>query len=441
VTPPRLELREWQTGSVSGVVLSEKDRALASRLGAGSDGRLVVEELRDGVRVRTSSWIGVVRFERLEVRVEPKLAGSSLCVVQMLEATAGIDALRRNPGVRQLHSAGSDLFDLFALLLVDECERIVKSGMLQGYLEEEEELPMARGRILWDRQVLQRFGRVDRLACRFDELRQDVVENRLLAAALESCSRRARNEGVARRARALESLFREVCTPEKLSPEEIAEIVYDRLNEHYRNAHALAKLVLEARGTEDLLATGDSRCFAFLLDMNALFEHFMEVALRFALGGEGLRVHVQQRNRSILWDVTRQRPYAPVIPDFVVEPLEGARPRLTVDAKYKEYDKRRLDTSDVYQGFLYAFAYADQTSYPRSLILYPSESVSGSHRRLQVRTGAARQDALLDVIGVHAPSLLDELRARRRGSHSTTLAARISEAMGALLKRRPAAEP
>jgi 5-methylcytosine-specific restriction enzyme subunit McrC len=407
------------------VVLSVRDRALARELGDGSAGRLVVEELREGVRLRSSSWIGVVRFEQLEVRVEPKLAGDSLRVVQMLEVTRGLEALRRNSGVRELHAQGADLFDLIACLLADECERLVKGGLLHGYVEEEDDLPAARGRILWDRQVLRRPGRVDRLACRFDELRQDVVENRLLAAALASCARRVRHEGVAKRARELEALLREVCDPEALTTPDVTGLVYDRLNTHYREAHALAKLVLAGKGTDDLLATGDRRCFAFLLDMNALFERLMEVVLRFALGAEPLRVHAQQRNRSILWDVTRQRPYAPVIPDFVVEPRDGPGPRLTVDAKYKTYDERQLATSDVYQGFLYAFAYAGGDRAPRALVVHPSEKPSGSHRQLLVRTGTSAPDAYLEVVGVYIPTLLEELRARKRGEHSRALATRV----------------
>lgn len=429
MTGELLQLREWESRSQPGVVLSPRDRLLAERLGGGGDGRLVVEELREGVRVRASSWIGVVRFEHFEVRVDPKLAGDSLCVVQMLEATAGIDALRRNSGGRQMLAEGTDLFDLFALLLTEECERLVKGGLLQDYVEEEDDLPIARGRILWERQALQRFGRVDRLACRFDELKQDVTENRLLAVALGLCGQRARNDKVARKARELEALFREVCDPEAFAEEHLAELGYNRLNEHYRDAHSLANLVREARGTDDILATGAHRCFAFLLDMNALFEHFMEVALRFALSGKGLRVQFQQRNRFVVWDVTRQRSYTTIIPDFVIEPLEGPSAQLTVDAKYKDYDARRLDTSDVYQSFLYAFAYRGRTGQPRSLVIYPSEKPPHSPQQLQIRTGGAGKDARLDIIGVHVPSLLQELRARQRGPHAEALASRVIEAL------------
>mgnify|MGYP005853837551 CR=1 FL=1 len=44
------------------------NRRLAAELSAGDEGRLVVEELRDGVRFKAGSWVGVVRFEAAESR-------------------------------------------------------------------------------------------------------------------------------------------------------------------------------------------------------------------------------------------------------------------------------------------------------------------------------------------------------------------------------------
>ena len=78
-----------------------------------------------------------------------------------------------------------------ALLLAEECRRVVRAGLLADYIEREEDLPILRGRLLLDRQVLRRFGRLDRLECRHDEHERDILENRILAAALRACGRRA----------------------------------------------------------------------------------------------------------------------------------------------------------------------------------------------------------------------------------------------------------
>ena len=58
---------------------------------------------------------------------------------------------------------------------------------------------MVRGRILADRQLLERFGQLDRIVCRFDELEHDVVENRLLAATLQIAFSRVTSPNLHRR--------------------------------------------------------------------------------------------------------------------------------------------------------------------------------------------------------------------------------------------------
>jgi len=54
----------------------------------------------------------------------------------------------------------------------------------------EEEIPVVRGRLLVQKQILKRFGRIDRLECRYDEYLTDTVENRILLAALAACAKK-----------------------------------------------------------------------------------------------------------------------------------------------------------------------------------------------------------------------------------------------------------
>ena len=115
----------------------------------------------------------------------PKLAGEHVGLVSLLEYTSGIDALSQYPSWHQMETGGKDLLDLLALLLVDACERLVRGGLLSDYREVEDALPVLRGRLLADRQLLRRFGQIQRLECRFDERVTDIPENQLLAAALD----------------------------------------------------------------------------------------------------------------------------------------------------------------------------------------------------------------------------------------------------------------
>ena len=186
---PRIDLVEWQTCEVPALHLNGEDRVLLRSLTSANARRLQIDELLHGLRFTATSWVGVAQFTGFEVRVVPKLVGEDLRLLEMLEFTDGIEALSRFPGIHQLHSEKCHLFDLIAAMFVGEAERVLRAGLLADYVEEEAELPVLRGRLLADRQVLERFGRVDRLLCRFDERKQDVAENQLLAAALDTCAR------------------------------------------------------------------------------------------------------------------------------------------------------------------------------------------------------------------------------------------------------------
>ena len=128
------------------------------------------------------------------------------------------------------------------------------------------------------------------------------------------------------------------------------------MNEPYREPHQLAWLILDGLAVKDLLAPGDTRCFAFLLDMNTLFERFVEEWVTALLRNTPLRARRQARTASVLWDADRNKSYSNVIPDIVVRRRYDQGQAFPIDAKYKLYDERSIASSDIYQSFVYAFA-------------------------------------------------------------------------------------
>jgi len=420
---PTFELREWEPPAIlPGVTLGDRDRLLAAALGDG-EGRLIVEELRAGVRVRATSWIGVVRFEGFEIRVVPKLVGGNLGVIEMIDYASGLGALARFGGVRRLAVAPAGrLVDLLGLLLAESGENIMRDGLLQDYVAHEETLPMVRGRLLPAEQVQRHFGRVDRLECRFDELETDILENRLLTIGLALARRVCRDPDVRRRLARVHGVFSDACTTNGLDPASaVVAVAYDRRNSHYRTAHAYARYFIERLGVADLFAPGGGRSFAFLLDMNVLFEQFVTRFLEDSFAGSTVRVLAQRRDRSLILNEATWRPYAAVIPDVLLERNDdGVRRRVPVDAKYKLYDERKIDPADVYQVFFYAYAYAhkpeidpDRTS---AFIVYPaSTGAAGARLRVQGHDGVAA--ARLRAIPFDVEAALVAIRERRASTY------------------------
>ena len=411
-----ISLAEWQEVHLPGRSLSPKDRELAAQLG-GEAGRVDIDELRDGLRVCARSWVGVLRFESFEVRILPKLAGGNLGLVEMLAFTSGLNALRRNKGQRLLQTdPDGGLFDLLALLLAEACERLVNGGLLYDYITLEGDLPVLRGRLLVESQIRRRLGRVDRLECRYDEHSTDILENQLLSAALQVCAHRVTHPDVRRQVRRLSAIFAGLCQTETLDLRSARQsLVYHRLNQHYAEPHQLAWLILDALGIDDLFAAGPAHSFAFLLDMNLLFQQFIERYLEWTLRGSGLRLHAQRRDRSILYDLTRSQPYATVIPDLLLEnPATGAH--LPIDAKYKCYDDGKVSNADIYQAFLYAYAYQGGEERPRALLIYPSKQPSALRTDLQVRNSMQRVGAEVQVVGVNIGEALESIKSPEKAS-------------------------
>ncbi len=426
-----VELVEWQTIVVPDLELTQADKTwLAKQVETEKVKRFCqFEELKAGLKITTTSWVGVLHLERLRIVVRPKLAGDNLRVMQMLEFTMGLQGLHRLtlPNKLQMGQDQDNLFDLLALLLVEECIQVVKAGLLSDYIQRENTLMVVRGRLLADRQGLKHFGRVDRLECRYDEHETDTPENQLLAIALKICSRYVQDPNIRLAVRKQDAILSEICDASEFNPRMLRQtLVYHRVNEHYRYAHTLAWLILDSLGIQDLFNSGHIGPFAFMLDMNLLFEQFVWRALEKLCRTTGLRVRYQSKNKSILWDAANHRTYRQIIPDLLVEKAADKTPiTIPVDAKYKLYDQNKISNSDLYQMFLYAFAYApaaEPDQLPQALLVYPSASATPlSPVIIEVHGQVGQTHARIRGLGLHIPSLLDEFHNKKEPVYSSLL--------------------
>ncbi|MBV1940645.1 McrC family protein [Streptomyces sp. BV286] len=409
-------LREYETRVVEGVRLSAADRVLCAAEGLAT--RLRVRELAGGrMELTAGPCVGVVRLDACEIRVLPKYLGEELDVLRMLEYAAG-RGLPALDAARTLREGAPHLRDLVALLVTEHCERLLARGVRRDYVSVEDELPVVRGRLLVDRQVLRHYGRLDRLACRFDEHDTDIVDNRLCAAAVDLAARTASSPAVRSRARRAAARFAGLA-PTRLGDLRVAlaSLGYHRHNAHYEGAHRWAALLLSGGGITDLFAAGPLPSRAFLVDMNVLFESFATRLLREAAAGTGFAVRDQARLRGVLRDDRTGRHYSEVRPDILISgSRDGETLTRPVDVKYKLYDGRKLSTPDLYQAFLYAHALARQPGggTPTCVLLHPG-GASAARESVTVRRWDGSASARVRSVSLDLPSVLDALGGAERG--------------------------
>ena len=133
-------------------------------------------------------------------------------------------------------------------------------------------------------------------------------------------------------------------------------MVFTRLNEHYRPALRLARLVLANLTLQD--AVGETQASSFMLDMNELFERFVTERLRRALRG---RLDVRDQYRSTLDVESRLK----IRPDLVFS-SQGS-PRFVADIKYKLTDEAAAGRHPDYYQLL---AYTTALDLPEGVLIY-----------------------------------------------------------------------
>ena len=296
-----------------------------------------------------SSYIGTVRLDNLSVIVRPKIP---------IDRVMFLVAYAIDPKAWKTYfdlSPAPDVLESIIPAFVNHTRRAVRRGLLQGYRHEEEALNSVRGRIRFGEQLNRRFGVPLPLEVGYDEFTEDIEENRLLKTALHRLaglpvrSARSRTDVLA-----LSPVFNSISL--RFYHQGTPQVRYTRLNEHYRPAVELARLIIDNSSLE--LFHGKAEGASFMLDMNKVFERFLFVALGETLGlsrtewkcGETLRL---DRDGEIKLE-----------PDLSW--WSGGRCRFVGDSKYKKLEHKGFRHADIYQ----MLAYCTAAELPAGLLIY-----------------------------------------------------------------------
>lgn len=356
------------------------------------------EELRRAVRslvvvpsiIRPGTWdltpgstVGIVQLGGRTVVIRPKLDLDRVLflVAYALDPKRWQDRLVGQGTVDLLHEA---IIPGFARVL----RRALGRGLLQGYRTEEATLTTVRGRIRFDDQLRRHLGRSVPVEVRYDDFTEDIEVNRLLKAALHRLGRLPVRSEAARRSLApFRAALEDGVTLVEYDARRLPDVSWNRLNEHYRPAVDLARLILRSGSIE--LGEGATSSAAFLLDMNAVFEDFVVVALREALG-LGPRAFPQgARGRALRLDEGARIRLEPDVSWW-----EEGRPVFVGDVKYKSIDAVSAPNHDLYQLLAYTVA----TALDHGLLIYAKGAGEAVTHEV-VMSGTRLDVASLDISG------------------------------------------
>jgi 5-methylcytosine-specific restriction enzyme subunit McrC len=268
------------------------------------------------------------------------------------------------------YSAESFLFELLVQLFNKVVATRAERGLLQEYVRHEENRPVLRGRLLFREHIQQNSGNPNRAFCRSFENTVDIPDNQIVRQTLHVLiSAGGWTPKTSDALRANLHQFEGV-SPVPIRPLQFGGHHYHRLNQDYLPIHELCALFLATTSISE--KPGQLPFKGFLLDMNDLFEKFVERA--FIEVGRDFSVSIQPQRSERL----SEGEYVSLIqPDLVV--TVGGIVVAIVDAKYKR-DAFGPANSDLFQVVTYGTALRCKDTY----LFYPETELS-VERKIRIR--------------------------------------------------------
>jgi 5-methylcytosine-specific restriction enzyme subunit McrC len=320
--------------------------------------------LRLGHRtIRLAHHVGYLRVGPVTLEIYPKLGAHRPdadwrgLLFDMLRVVAGVRLTAHEQA--PLTSRAGDLYELLVGRFLDQVHALLREGLARSYREVEENSSTFRGRLLVGPHARTNAAHQERVFVAYEVQDADHLANRILRRALERVRRTTSSSDLRHRAEAAAVDFPEV-TDTPIRPSDWGRLRFDRRTERYREAIGLARMILLDERPD--LRWGDREVVALLFDMNALFEAYLEAAMR---GLPGFQVKSQKKQR--FWQPPGEAARF-LKPDLVVHVAGRERP-LVVDAKWKIPDQGRPADDDLRQVFAYLHGFGADCGvlvYPRA---------------------------------------------------------------------------
>ena len=295
--------------------------------------------------IKSKNYCGIINYNEQDYYLLPKISKNS---EQNLDIFTYMFMYAYNLNIKNEHLSSAknlkteNILEVFIQLFAKNLLQEFQKGVYKTYITKEENLKVLKGKYLIDENIKYNTDHTS-IYCSYDEFSQDNALNRFFLYAIKVFLHYVKNKKLLKSCElALDDVEYRHHDPQR------AKISFDRMNIRYKKSFEIAKMLLQK--IVPTFAQG-KQSFAFLFDMNELFEKF--VGNLFYEVERSTQLQTQKRFGNLFLQ-----------PDILLQDK-------IIDTKYKiVQEKNELSTQDKYQMFVYGTNF--EVKY--TMLLYPKHN-------------------------------------------------------------------
>ncbi|AXX89609.1 restriction endonuclease [Arcobacter suis] len=342
----------------------------------------------DWKTLKARQYCGILNFDNQDFYILPKIANHNdkqnlNIFIYMLMYAYNINL--SNEQIASCQNQEHSILEVFVQMFASNLLNELKKGIYKEYITMQDNLPVLKGKYLINENLKYNFTK-NKIYCEYDEFSPNNSLNQFFLYAIKYLQKFVKDKKLLKQC---ELIFDEV-EYKSVDINKLDRIHFSRLNQRFKTSFEIAILLLKQSIP---LFSQDKKSFAFLFDMNILFEKFIARLVK------ELDDNAKIQNQDNFNDLTLK-------PDIILK-------KQIIDTKYKKIKSiEDIKQSDKLQAFAYGVNYGVDNVmllYPRHLDDIKYDLVLGRYdKKVELKIRSID----LNFMGNDYKEYIDEIRKR-----------------------------